>query len=159
MNIVPLGFLDVSTFAASYVLKYRSRGNLIMLRDGDDEFKNTAVLTEWKQARALLTRIRNAAAAFVGGDPPDLGRVFLDTLTPGASAPWAIDDGDYRRAHHQIRICIIPSPGAWVYCGGEAAVLPWGQVTAVNVAALTTDVNFGPTARTNLIVDVARPES
>ena len=160
MNIVALGFTDVSTFAASYVLKYRTRGTVLMLRDGEDgEIANTPLLTEWKQARAILTRIKNAAAAFVGGKPPELGRVFLDTMTPGSSTPWQVDESEYRRSYHQVRVCIIPSPGSMLYCGGESYNLLWGMVTAVNVAALSSEVNFGPTARTHLIVDVKRPEA
>ncbi len=156
MNIVPLGFLDIATFAATYVQKYRAREHPLILRGmGGDA---TVILNEWKSAKALLTRVKNAAAPFFGGVPAELGGVYLDTLRPGESVPWAADESEYRRDYHDIVVCILPSPGAWVYCGGESAVLPWGQVTAINRAAMTSEVNFGPSSRTNLVIGVKRPD-
>jgi hypothetical protein len=153
MNLVPLGFLDVSAFAATYVQKYRSREHPLVLRTVDG---NTDLYTEWKSARALLTRIKNAAAPFTDGEPPELGNVTIETLAPGDYQPWHADESDYRREFHELRVCIIPSPGGWTYCAGEAMVLPWGQVVAVNRAAASCEVNFGPTSRTHLIVDIRR---
>lgn len=154
MNIVPLGFLDVSAFAATYVQKYRSRPHPLILRSSEGE--NQSLLTEWKSARALLTRVKNAAATFNGGQPPDLGFVRVNMLAPGACKPWEADESEYRREFHELRVCIIPSPGAWTYCGGEARNIPWGEVVAVNRAALSSEVNFGPISRTHLVIDIRR---
>jgi hypothetical protein len=54
----------------------------------------------------------------------------------------------------------VPSPGAWVYAGGEAAILPVGQLTYVNARTPNTALNVGPVAYTQLFVDVRiQPEN
>jgi hypothetical protein len=160
--IQPLGFIDTSTFTAMYVVKHKDKldGGILRLRDvkeDDVDATDLAILKEWKSARALLSRLRNAAAPFFDGVTPDLGRAWIEVLPPMSGTPWDIEAGDYAAAHHRTRTCLIPSPGAVTYCGLASAVLPVGMVHLVDHQLLCSDVNHGEHARVHLVVDVKIP--
>ncbi len=184
-NIVPLAFLDTSQFTATLVNKYRDQfgkdprrektagsphhdTQSILLRGPakptaqnwfeDIEQVDYPILKEWKSARNLLSRIKNAAAPFLKGQPAVLGKVMIVQLKPHGVVDWHVDEGEYAAAHYRTHLCLIPSPGAFVYSGPEMANLPVGQLTFFENRVLHCATNFGDFARTHLIVDVRRPE-
>ncbi len=159
-----VGFLETSQLTALFVVKYREQmveGVLPLraVKQGDEDATDCAILKEWKGARALLTRFRAAAAVFLDGRSATLGRAWLETLPPGAHTPWALDETDYGRGYYRARICLIPSPGAWSYSGGGAALLAVGAVNVFDPTLLACEVNFGDHPRTHLVIDVRRPEN
>jgi hypothetical protein len=159
-----VGFLETSAFTALFVVKYRERmveGVLPLraIKGGDEDATDCTILKEWKGARALLTRFKASAAVFLDGKAATLGRAFIEVLPPGAHTPWTLDESDYGREHWRVRICLIPSPGGWSYCGGAAALLAVGAVNVFDPTALASEVNFGDHARTHLVIDVRRPDN
>lgn len=159
-----VGFLETSQFTALFIVKYRERmaeGVLPLraIKEGDEDATDCAILKEWKGARALLTRFRSAAAVALGGKTATLSRAWLETLPPGAHTPWTADESDYGRGHYRARICLVPSPGAWSYSGGSAALLAVGAVNVFDPVLLSSEVNFADHARTHLLIDVRRPEN
>ena len=160
--IQSVGFLETSQFTALFVVKYRERmvdGMLPLraIKEGDEDATDCAILKEWKSARALLTRFRAAAAPFLGGQSATIGRAWVESLPPGASTPWTMDETDYGRSHYRTRVCLIPSPGAWSYSHGAAALLAVGAVNIFDPTLASCEVNFGDHPRTHLVIDVCRP--
>lgn len=161
MNVQPLGFLDTSRFTAAFVLKHRvamtpltESLDTLPLRKGDEDLP---ILAEWKSAKALLTRIRTAAAPYFDNQTPDLGDAAVMSMRPGGALDWSVEEGEYAESHRLLHLCLIPAPGLWVYSNGEAAVLPVGQLTFVNRRALHSVVNFGEHTGVHLVVDVKAP--
>lgn len=162
MSIQPLGFVDTSTFTAMFVVKHRDRAEngILQLRDFKDdegEPSDLAILREWKSARALLSRLRAAAAPFFDGRTPELGRAWIEVLPPGSGAPWHADAGDYPSQVVRTRTCLIPCPGAVSYSGLASAVLAVGMVNLVDHQLMCSEVNHGEHARTHLVVDFYAP--
>lgn len=162
MTIQPLGFLDTSVFTAMYVMKHAKAvdNGILKLRDfKDDETdpSDLAILREWKSARALLARIRSAAAPFFEGITPVLGRAWIEVVPPESGTPWAIEADDYAEAHRRTRTCLIPNPGAISYSGGAAANLLVGMVNLIDHRALCSEINSGEHPRVHLIVDIKVP--
>jgi hypothetical protein len=158
MNIQPLVFVETDAFQATFTAKYRSLLSADL--NGMDtltlrtEAEDMPVLKEWKSARTLLSKIRNGAAAFLDGVVPELGYVELRRLKPHTATPWTIEG---REDIHRIHLCIVPSPAAYVYCGGQMAILPVGMINLVNHRALCSEANFGDFPRTHLVVDLKVP--
>ena len=162
MTIRPLGFLDTSTFTAMYVMKHREKvdNGILRLRDfkdGEAGPSDLPILREWKSARALLSRIRNAAAPLLEGRVPDLGRAWVEIVPPLSGTPWNAESDDYADAHHRTRTCLIGGPGAMSYCGQAAANLLPGIVNFVDLRALSSETNTGEYPRVHLVVDVKIP--
>jgi hypothetical protein len=162
MSIQPLGFLDTRQLTALYVLKHEkaAENGVLRLRDfKDDETDPTdlPILREWKSARAVLARVRSAAAPFFEGRPPTLGRAWIETVPPMAGTPWAAEQDDYAEAHHRTRTCLIPCPGAMSYSGQASANLLVGIVNLIDHRQLCSEVNMGEHSRVHLIVDVKAP--
>lgn len=111
------------------------------------------ILAEWKTAKALLSRTRAALAPFFGGKTPELGEAALVRLKAGGHLEWGFAD-----AGHSFHLPIVPSPGAWVYSGGEAAVLPVGQLTFVNRRVLHSAINLGEHPVIHLVIDAKLTE-
>ena len=156
MNIVPLGFLDTWAFATALHNKYKDRFGgdhhsmaLLPLRT---EAGPAPILAEWKSAKALLSRIQ-AAASPIFGETPDLGAAAVVRLAPGGFVEWQTLASDWSSLH----LCIVPSPGAWTYSGGEGAVLPVGQLTYVNRAVMHSAVNLGNHPAIHLVVEARKP--
>lgn len=169
MNLRPLGFLDVSRLAASYLLfaskeaadsrdqHHHGVRTLWLRQEGED----AGILTRdkpWKAGRAFLTKIRNETAPMFGGVAPVLGDVCLRSIVPGGRIDWHADHGEERSRIRQLHLCLIPSPGAWVYCGGEALVLNVGGATLVNHMVLHSEINMGPCTMTKAVVELIPPE-
>lgn len=114
-------------------------------------------LSEWKTAKALLARIKNAVAPLNDNKPGILGKAMIVSLKPNGFVDWHVDEGSYAETHHRLHLCLVPSPGAWLYSGGEAFSPPVGLLTGVNNRVLHSALNTGPTARIHLIVDVRKP--
>lgn len=163
MNIRQIGFLDVSTCMAGFVRLYQEK----LKPDGDglETFllrsaeADAPILREWASARKLLARLKNEAAPFLNGKPATLGKAMVTRLKPGSHTPWSFDDSDYGSDHLRLHICLIPSPMAFLYSGGEMANPAVGVVTYFNTQVLHSEVNIGPCSRVALVVDVKRPDS
>lgn len=181
-----LAFVDASVFTAMLLTKYREAYGLntmrqsqpgsphkhtkaILLRGPKDASPenwqedvpqiNYPIMTEWKTSKSLLTRVAAAAATFNKGETPDLGKAMIVKLEPGGVVDWHIDEGAYAEAHLRLHLCLVPSPGAYLYSGGEQCTPPVGQLTFVNNRVLHGAVNFGPVSRVHLIVDVRKPDA
>lgn len=157
-----LGFVDTSAFTAMLVVKYRDRAEqgilpLRSVKEGEADPSDLPILKEWKGARALLTRMRAAAAPLMDGVTPELGKVWVETLPPMSGTPWALEDDDYAAGHVRTRTCLIPAPDAWSICGGSSAILGVGVVNVLDLRLLASEVNHSQHARTHLIVDFKRP--
>lgn len=157
MNIVPVAFLDTWAFSATLFAKYKDRfvgdhhsASLIPLRSAEGPLP---ILAEWKTAKSLLSRARVALAPFFGGETPELGEAALVRLAPGGHIEWGSEP-----AGHSFQLPIIPSPGAWVYSGGEGQVLPVGQLTFVNRRVLYSAINLGDHPVIHLVFDAGLTE-
>lgn len=157
MNIVPIGYIDSWAFSATLHSKYKDRFggdhhsmSILPLRSEESALP---ILAEWKSAKALLTRIRTAAAPFFGGETPELGTAALVKVIGGGYVEWGIRESDWVSLH----LCIVPSPGAWTYSGGEGVVLPVGQLTFINRNAIHSAINLGHHAVIHLVVDARKP--
>lgn len=166
MNLRGIGFLDLSAFTATFVRTYRERmkddanyegggAQTLLLRSATTD---ASFLKEWKTARAVLNKLRNEAAPFLGGKPATLGKAMIVSLKPGSFTQWQWSDDEYSQAHFRLHVCMIPSPMAYVFAGGEAGNLIVGNVTYVNTQSLHSEINLGPCARVHLVVDVRKPE-
>ena len=166
MTIKPLGFIDTSTFAAMFLLgkaqKERTENGVLRLRDikdGEADASDLAILKEWKSARALLSRLRSAAAAYFDGVTPKLGRAWVEVLPPGVGTPWESEAGDYADNHVRTRTALVSNPGAVSYCGSAFAVLNIGWVNQVDHHQLCSELNIGDYPRVHLVVDVRIPDA
>lgn len=157
-----VAFLDLSTFTATYVRSYKEElkddasyagAQTVHLRSADADLP---VLKEWRSARALLQRLRNEAAPFLGGKPAVLGRAFIVSLKPQAFTDWQRHEDAYSLEHMRLIVPMIPSPGYTVFSGGVGLNPPVGQVTFVDVQNLHSEINLGLCACANLVVDVRR---
>ncbi len=166
MNIRPVGFLDVSAMTATFLTK--RRGLALDQDDGTkvmhlrrpvsnglpDEYQDGAALQEWKAAKSALTKIEVMCAPLFGGKTAVMAGAFIEILPHNISLPWAVSRETYWDRHFRLHVCMVPSPGAWLYSGGEGMVPPVGQVTMVNQKVTNCAINVGPCARIHLVVDV-----
>ncbi len=161
MSIQSIGFLDTSMFTARYLMKYRDKAEngILNLRIAEeDEIVDAPILKEWNSGRALLSRIRSAAAPFFNDRTPTLGRAWIETLPPLAGTPWASEVGEYADQHARLRTCLVPAPNAISHSGQQAATLLVGAVHLIDHKALCCEVNHGEHPRVHLIVDVRIPD-
>ena len=186
MNFRPLAFIDTSHFTAALVHKYKDAWGwdehrqkfegsphhdtqAILLRGPKDPtvenwFQDIPqidypVLKEWKSARAMLARIKDALQPIVGKAPVTFGKIMVVRLKVGGFVDWHIDEGAYAEKHDRAHLCLLPSPGAWLYSGGEVAQPPVGMLTYMNNRALHSALNTGPVPRVHLILDVRKPDA
>lgn len=164
MSIRPVGFLDLSNMTSTFVRTYRERlkddsnypgAQTLLLRSATSD---GSILKDWKTARAVLMRLKNEAAPFLGGKPAVLGKAMVVSLKPSSWTDWEFSDDEYSLAHIRLHICMVPSPLAFVYSGGAGLNLPVGQVFAVDQQALHSEINLGPCARVHIVVDIRKPE-
>lgn len=183
MNFRALGFVDASVFTSALVSKYRDLWHrnrqrqsyegsphhdtqAILLRGPEDPSLENwlqdvpqvdyALLKEWKSAQSLLARIRDTLQPLVGERPVIFGKVMAVRLKAGGHVDWHVDEGDYAAIHDRVHLCLLPSPGAFLYSGVEIAQPPVGQLTWFNNRALHSAVNIGPVPRVHLIVDIRK---
>lgn len=170
MNLRPLGFLDTSRLSASYTLvtskeavdsrdHYHHGVRTLWLRQ---EGEDAEILTRdkpWKAAKAFLTKLRNEAAPFFGGTVPALGDVAIRSIVPQGRIDWHAEHGPEHARIREVHICLTPSPGAWLYCGGEGMVLNVGHLVYLNRMAMHSEVNFGPVTMTKLVAELIVPET
>ena len=162
MNIRSIAFLDTSFFQSALIGKYRQAfaPSTDPLHHGLDILPLTAnTLREWKSGRALLSRIKAGAAPFFDGKSAELGDAAVLAVKPGAWIDWHADEGEYAESHLRLHLCIVPSPGAYVFCGIENAILPVGQIVFVNHRVLHSEINVGDYTTYKLVVDVKRPDA
>jgi hypothetical protein len=111
-------------------------------------------MEKFGSAKTLLARLKNAAAPFLGGKPAELADIWIESLLPGGKTPWSqVDDPELLRLY----IALASPPGAWFYCGGEAAQLGIGVVNWVNIALPHSVLNLGNAPRVCLVANVRRP--
>lgn len=165
MTIQPLGFIDTSQFTAMFLLgktqKARTEDGILRLRDlkdGEVDASDLPIMKEWGSARALLSRLRAAAASFFDGKTPELGRAWVEVLPPGIGTPWESETGDYADQHVRTRTCLVPGSGAISYSGASYASLSVGVVNQIDHRSLCSEVNLGDYARVHLVVDVRVPD-
>jgi hypothetical protein len=153
--ITSIGFLDVSTFTAMYLVKHKDRAvdGFLPLRAKDD----LPILREWKSARALLTRIRNQAAV-LRGSAVEFGPVGVETLAPQSGLPWRIEDEDHTALYARLRVALVTAPNSWVFSGMSNAHLPVGVVHLVENRTLCSQLNLSDTPTVHLVIDIKRPD-
>lgn len=159
MNIRPLTFVDSWAFASILHGRYKDRFtgsapgySVLTLRDHDGPLP---ILAEWKSAKALLSRIANAASPIFGGEVPDLGVAELVKISAGGVIPWNAEEPS---EWVSLALCIVPAPGAWLYSGGEAAVLPVGQLTIVRRDLLHSAINLSNHPSITLVLRVRKTD-
>jgi hypothetical protein len=157
VNIQPIGFVDTWAFGSTLFARYKDRFagehhsmSLLPLRSVDGPLP---ILNEWKSAKALLARLRVAAAPFFGVTP-ELGEAALVQVRAGGFIEWGMRESDWCSFH----LPIVPSPGAWMYSGGDGAVLPIGQLTFVNRGVLHSAVNLGQHPVIHLVADARKTD-
>lgn len=161
MSLQQIGFLDVSHVAAFWVAKFRKQaaGGVLKLRDFDgDEIVDLPVLTEFRNAKALLSRLRAGAAPFFDNVTPLLGLAWIEILPPHSGTPWEAREDDYAKGHVRTRTCLVPSPGAMSYCGVVGSNLLVGNVTALDMKLQCSEVNHSEHPRVHLVADVKVPD-
>lgn len=156
-------FLQTADFAARYQLVFKKRldQGLLYLRDipeDEETAHDLPILEEWKTAQALLKRFRAASAAFLGGEPAKLGKVWLEQLPGHSATPWTLEEDEYAQAHIRTRTCIICAPDAFSFCGAAGLLLSPGIVNVVEHRVLCSEINLSSYPRVHLIVDVQRVE-
>lgn len=162
-HIQPIGWLDTSLLFANFRLRYADQltddGPVLKLHLRDDDRGDLPILTgerKFGSAVNFLTRLKSAAAPFLGGKPADLGAVWIERLMPGAHTPWTqIDEPELITLH----IALATNPAAWLYCGGESVNCGVGVINYINVQAAHTAINFGSSPRDHLVINVRRPET
>lgn len=156
MNFLVLGFVDTSNFTAALLTRHRAHipkiTDSLPLRTNEEDHE---VLKDWKSAKALFARMKTAMKPHLNDAPPIIVNAFVHFLQPEEGTAWSAstEAGVWR-----TRTCLIPSPGAFTFVGAESALLPVGQVTAVDHTALGSDINIGPCMRAHLVVDFLRAE-
>lgn len=149
-----IGFLDTWAFSSALFAKYKDRlggdhrsALILPLRSAAGPLP---ILAEWKSAKALLTRLRAAAAPAFDGKTPEIGEASVVQLSAGGFVEWSQDEARGPHAH----ICIVPSPNAWLYSGGDSSVLPPGQLTLVDHRCLWSAANFGDYPAIHLVAEL-----
>lgn len=182
-NIQPVGFLDVSVFAASLRLRHWEKlgesklraeypgsahhdTESILLRGPRDptvenwfddvEQINYPLLDEWKPAKNLLLRLRNAVAPLNGGKPGKLGKVMIASLKSGGHVDWHRDEGAYAAAHQRFHVGIVPSYDSFLLSGGQMLQVMVGQLVYFNNHIRHSAINDGEFSRVHLIADIRR---
>lgn len=185
MNFRALAFLDTANFTATLVNKYRDEWGkntqrqsfpgsphhdtqVILLRGpqnpspenwlADVPQVDYPILKDWKSARALLVRIKDAVQPLFPKSKIVLGKAMVVRLKIGGHVDWHIDEGAYAELHDRAHLCLLPSPGAFLYSGGEQAQPQVGVLTWVNNRVPHSALNMGPVTRSHLIVDVRKPD-
>jgi hypothetical protein len=150
--IAPLGFVDVTAALAAWQVKHRAAAveagpyRVVAL----DE----ATLSEWRSARALLARLAAHLAPGFDGRTPVAARALVVELPTGATAPWAVDEGDVCRVH----VPLVSPPGFRMYAGVDMAAPSVGQILRVDHRLPNAALNLGPWPAVHLVVDFAPPE-
>lgn len=160
MNFVPVSFVDASYCTAAYTTRYRARLQpsldgemeaIQLMRDG----KPSSILGEWKSAKALLSKVRNAAAPFMKGKPAVLESANIISIgvdkalswkKPDPGGPWAM-------------LTLLPSPGAVLISGTEMHLPPVGQLTLISRDSFFSIVNTGPVPVVFLNVEARMPDA
>jgi hypothetical protein len=185
MNFRALAFLDTSYVTAALVTKYRDTWGQntarqsfegsphhdtqsILLRGPQNPtvenwFEDIPqvdypILKDWKSARAILARIKDAVQPLFPGRNIILGKAMIVRLKVGGHVDWHVDEGEYAEKHDRAHLCLLPSPGAFLYSGTEMAQPPVGSLTWINNRILHSAVNMGPVARVHLIADIRKPD-
>jgi hypothetical protein len=156
-------FLSTAEFTAMFMVKYKERmkEGILRLRDipeADDDAVDLPIMKEWKTARGLLTRFKNAAAPLLNGQPAVLGKAWIETLPGNCGTPWLLEEDDYAQAHIRTRTALIITPENYSMSGVDRISLGVGVVNVVEHRVLHSEINLGPHPRTHLIVDVRRPD-
>lgn len=183
MQMIPLDFIDVSNMAAALLMRHKSHftdetrrqtmpgsphhdTKTIILRGPETPSPenwfldvpqvDSPLLHDWPSARQVIEAIA-ASHLRRTGEEPNFGKIMVVSLKPFGWVDWHVDMGPYAEAYNRMHCCLVPSPGAWLYSGGEAAILPMGQLTYFNNRTLHSALNMGPIARVHLICDVRMP--
>lgn len=162
--IRPIGFLDLSAFTASYVLKYKQhlQNGVLELRGVDEEdvlqpIVDRPILEEWKAAKNLLARYRSHARSVFRDTALELGKAWIEMLPGGQAVPWQQFEDEYAQDHIRTRTCMLPAPDAYTYSGLQREIIGVGVVNIVEHRLLHSETNFSTFPRVHLIVDVERP--
>lgn len=114
------------------------------------------ILANWPTARTVIGEIA-ASHERRSTAPPEFGKIMVVSLRPGGKVDWHSDQGPYAEAYDRFHVCLVPSPGAFLFSGGMAMTLQPGVICWVNNRTLHSAINVGPCARVHLIFDVRKP--
>lgn len=148
MSLRTLGFIDTSMMTANLLVRHRDAftDGSLMLRDAAGD---RPILDKFKSAKNMLGRIRRLV-----GDNCTIRRAEIVTLAPGAHTPWREEKNVETETMVRLHCCLVPSPGAWLYCGGDAMNVPVGQIVILDHRRLHSEVNFGMNDRIHLVLDL-----
>lgn len=165
-NFAVLGFVDSFALAGSLrsrmgmfptgtprVLPIRGQRNGTEM--ADEDFVDRA--ETWPELRNMVKLLTRQATRLVGA--VDLGCISMEMLDPGAATAWASESGAYAERWTRAHLALRTNPGAWFYCGGEAAHMQVGFINAVNMLALASQVNFGEFPRVHLVIDFRKKDA
>jgi hypothetical protein len=113
-------------------------GTMSLVENG----QNQPILDNFKSARALLERIKRVIA--LPGQEIRLAEVR--SLQPLEVHDWYQDKSQEGETLLRFHITLVPSPGAWLYSGGDSMVPPVGQIVLINHRAYHSMINFGTNA-------------
>jgi len=148
MSLRSIGFIDTSMMTANLLVRHRDSftDGSLLLRDGDGD---RPILDKFKSAKNLLNRIRRLM-----GETSVIRRAEIISLPPGGFTSWREEKSVETEQMARVHVCLVPSPGAWLYCGGDALVAPVGQMLLLDHRMLHSEINLGMNDRIHLVVDV-----
>lgn len=168
-NFAVLGFVDTFALAGSLrsrmglfpagtprIVPIRGPRKGTELADEDFAFYAGAI-EKWPELKNMVRLLNRPADRLVG--KVALGCISLEQLDPGAVIPWAAESGPYAERWTRAHLALRTNPGAWCYCGAEAAHMEIGFINAVNMQALSSAVNFGEFPRVHLIIDFRKKDA
>lgn len=155
----PVSFIDAANATAGYVTRFKVRlapsldGELDaiqLVKDG----KPLPILGEWKSAKNLLSKVRNAAAPLLGGKPAVLENAAVVSLGVGKWLSWKMPDpgGPWGV------MTMLPSPGASLISGVVNHQPPVGQLTLLSRDLPFSAVNVGPVPYVFLWLEARMPD-
>ena len=183
LNLVSIGFVDPSVFAATMTLKYGKHfadndrppvlssfpfqdTKHIILRgpsvdpndwEGDVDHADTKLLHGWPSAQKIIADVGAKITEQLGAPNLQLGKAYLESIRPGGHVGWQVDDSPYGRAHARFRMIVTACAGGCWFAGGDSIPPGVGNLTFVNHRTLHSVINLGLVPQVSLIVDARKP--
>lgn len=180
LNLVSIGFVDPSVFAATMTLKYGKHfadndrpaalaafpdTKHIILRGpvdqnkwaADVEHEDSELLHGWPSARKIIDDVGAKITETIGAPNLQIGKVYLESIRPGGHVGWHVNGSPYGQAHDRFRMIVTACAGGCWFSGGESLPPGVGNLTFVNHLVLHSAINLGPVPQVSLVVDARRP--
>lgn len=186
-NILGVDFIETSKMAGAYALKHHGHLGDVTVRQSapgspyreteaiilrgpfghptpenwqdDIPHGDYEILEEWPTARRVIDDIAESHRLRASGREPQFGKIIVESMRPGGHIAWHADETPYAKCYDRFRLCLIPSPAAWLYSGGDSQILPVGQLTWINHLVLHSAINGGRFPCVTLVVDIRKPQS